>query len=388
MAEKILIVDDDLDTVRLVGLMLERQGYQINAASSGQQALEIVRKDKPDLILLDLMMPEMDGISIARQLRASPETQDIFIVVFSAKNQIEDKLESFEAGADDYLTKPIQPRELVAHVKAVLKRSGMLKLPVIEEEAVHGKSIAVLSAKGGVGVSTVTVNLGITIGKLSQQKVLVADFRPGGGTIALELGLNHSEGLSRLLRLDSRKITRQVVENELQNHKFDIDFLLASASPTDAALLTSVDPENPVDRTNAIFNQLDSFAEYLLLDLGATYLPAVEAIAKRCDLRIIVLDGTPPSIVKTRLLLEQLSPVSDRTPSFITLIQDPSLNSVLSLDQVRTDLGRDISLVLGYAPELAFRAQTAHQPIVICDPAGEVTQQFYRLAAMVTNILR
>ena len=125
MAEKILVVDDDIDTLRLVGLMLERQGYQIIAASTGQQALSLARIEKPDLILLDLMMPDIDGITVARRLRSGPETKDILIIMFTAKGQTDDKLEGFGAGADDYLTKPTQPRELIAHVKAVLKRAGM-----------------------------------------------------------------------------------------------------------------------------------------------------------------------------------------------------------------------------------------------------------------------
>ncbi len=122
MAEKILIVDDDLDTLRLVGLMLQHQGYRINAASSGIQAISIVQTDKPDLILLDIMMPEMDGYEVARKLRADQNTNTIPIIMFTAKTQVDDKVEGFEAGADDYLTKPTQPRELFAHVKAVLAR--------------------------------------------------------------------------------------------------------------------------------------------------------------------------------------------------------------------------------------------------------------------------
>src|SRR4030042_4271034 len=109
MPEKILVVDDDVDTLRLVGLMLERQGYEIVAANSGQQALALVLTERPDLILLDLMMPDIDGVEVCRRLRASPETKDILIIMFTAKSQTDDKVEGFDAGADDYLTKPTQP---------------------------------------------------------------------------------------------------------------------------------------------------------------------------------------------------------------------------------------------------------------------------------------
>src|SRR5512135_888332 len=130
MAEKILIVDDDLDTLRLVGLMLQHQGYRISAASSGIQAISMSQTEKPDLILLDIMMPEMDGYEVTRKLRSDTNTSSIPIIMFTAKTQVDDKVAGFEAGADDYLTKPTQPRELFGHVKAVLARGKKPSLPV------------------------------------------------------------------------------------------------------------------------------------------------------------------------------------------------------------------------------------------------------------------
>src|SRR5574338_727036 len=145
MAEKILIVDDDLDTLRLVGLMLQRQGYVISAASNGEQGLEKAIQEKPDLVLLDLMMPGMDGYEVTRRLRRNPSTASIPILLFTAKNQLDDKVMGFEAGADDYLTKPTHPSELQAHVRALLARSVHNEegAPTSPHEQ-HGYLIAVL----------------------------------------------------------------------------------------------------------------------------------------------------------------------------------------------------------------------------------------------------
>jgi DNA-binding response OmpR family regulator len=123
MAEKILIVDDDIDTLKLVGLMLQKQGFQIIAATDGIQGLAQADAEDPDLILLDVMMPEMDGYEVAKRLRANPKTANTPILMFTAKTQLDDKVTGFEAGADDYLTKPTHPTELTAHVKALLARS-------------------------------------------------------------------------------------------------------------------------------------------------------------------------------------------------------------------------------------------------------------------------
>ena len=101
MPEKILIIDDDLDTLRLVGLMLQKQGYIISAASNGAQGLAKAFEERPDLILLDVMMPDMDGYEVTRRLRKNPATVSIPVLLFTAKTQLDDKVMGFEVGADD-----------------------------------------------------------------------------------------------------------------------------------------------------------------------------------------------------------------------------------------------------------------------------------------------
>jgi len=138
MAEKILIVDDDRDTLRLVGLLLQRKGYEIIAAERGTQGLEKAFQEIPDLILLDVMMPDMDGFEVLRQVRGNPTTSAIPVIMFTAKTQVDDKVAGFEAGADDYLTKPTHPSELTARVKALLTRTAQRKTPDAAPEASSG----------------------------------------------------------------------------------------------------------------------------------------------------------------------------------------------------------------------------------------------------------
>ncbi len=122
MAQRILIVDDDPRALELIGLILSGQGYEVRQAGNGMAALEQARAGLPDLIILDVMMPDMDGFEVTRRLRADPQTAHIPIVMFTAKTMVDDKVTGFEAGADDYLSKPVHPAELVARVKAVLAR--------------------------------------------------------------------------------------------------------------------------------------------------------------------------------------------------------------------------------------------------------------------------
>ena len=176
MPGRILIVDDDVDTLRLVGMMLETEGFDIVAAKNGKRAIELARSEIPDLIILDVMMPELDGYAVTSQLRTEPATRGIPILIFTAKAGYDDKMLGLELGADAYLTKPISTRELIANVNQLLtpQEEGEQITPTPIPEGVF----AVMAAKGGMGVSTIALNLGVSIYKQSQLKVIVADFRP------------------------------------------------------------------------------------------------------------------------------------------------------------------------------------------------------------------
>mgnify|MGYP001109528799 CR=1 FL=1 len=118
-SKRVLVVDDDVNTVELLTLYLKRDGYQVLTAYNGVDALHLAREGHPDLIVLDLMLPGIDGLEVCRTLRAE---SDVPIIMLTAKTTDQDKLTGLELGADDYVTKPFSPRELAARVRAVLRR--------------------------------------------------------------------------------------------------------------------------------------------------------------------------------------------------------------------------------------------------------------------------
>ena len=120
--ETILIVEDEKNILELVKYNLEQEGYQVLTAGRGDLALELARKHKPSLMILDLMLPEIDGLEICKILKNNEKTSAIPVIMLTAKSQESDKVVGLELGADDYVTKPFSPRELVARVKAVLRR--------------------------------------------------------------------------------------------------------------------------------------------------------------------------------------------------------------------------------------------------------------------------
>ncbi|MFZ7112322.1 MAG: response regulator [Desulfatiglandales bacterium] len=131
--ERILVVDDEEDILELVRFNLAREGYQILCALSGEKALETARNELPDLVVLDLMLPGIDGLEVAKALKQDSGTKEIPIVMLTAKGEEADVVTGLELGADDYVTKPFSPRILVARVKAVLRRKAK---GAVEEDAV------------------------------------------------------------------------------------------------------------------------------------------------------------------------------------------------------------------------------------------------------------
>jgi len=123
MSSRVLIVEDEPDIRELVVHHLKREGYQVSAAASGEEALRQVQAAPPDLVLLDLMMPAMDGLEVCRRLRQDPATASLPIVMLTAKGDEIDRVLGLEIGADDYVVKPFSPKELLARVRAVLRRS-------------------------------------------------------------------------------------------------------------------------------------------------------------------------------------------------------------------------------------------------------------------------
>jgi two-component system phosphate regulon response regulator PhoB len=124
MPQTVLVVDDERDIVELVRYNLAEAGFRVVSASDGRQALDLARRDRPDLIVLDLMLPVMPGAEVARLLKQDEKTRDIPILMLTARGSEVDRVVGFELGADDYVVKPFSPRELVLRVQAILRREG------------------------------------------------------------------------------------------------------------------------------------------------------------------------------------------------------------------------------------------------------------------------
>lgn len=131
MSKKILLVDDEVDILDLIKYNLEKEGFEVRAANNGKVGIEIAKSFIPDLILLDVMMPEMDGVETCIELRKNNNLKNVIIAFLTARGEDYSQIAGFDAGADDYITKPIKPRVLTSKIKALLRRSNQYKTQTI-----------------------------------------------------------------------------------------------------------------------------------------------------------------------------------------------------------------------------------------------------------------
>ncbi len=381
MPEKILIIDDDVDTLRLVGLMLQRQGYQISAATNGEQGLAKAFEEIPDIILLDVMMPNMDGYEVTRRLRKNPATQAIPILMFTAKSQLDDKVVGFEAGADDYLTKPTHPAELQSHVKALLGRVGTKQgkeAPVVVSHEHRGRVIGVLAARGGVGVSSVATNVAAALFSRTSSDVILAELVPGKGTIGMELGVTGRQRLNDILSTIPVEITRDKVQSALIPHGSGLKFLPASENPRDVYLI------GQVDNYEILVSRLAGLGRFIVMDLG-TGLPAfVQSLLPLCHDRIVVTESALNAISQTRLIIDEIINLGiDKSGILVVLNNRVRSEAQMAWMEIQQKLGYPIAATITPAPEMFLSAIRVHTPAVLYQPTNFVSQQYLKLADLI-----
>ncbi|HLF28868.1 MAG TPA: response regulator [Anaerolineae bacterium] len=380
MAEKILIVDDDLESLKLIGLMLQRRGYQIMAAQGGAQALSKTEAEQPDLVILDVMMPDMDGYEVTRRMRANTKTAHIPIIMFTAKTLVGDKVAGFQAGADDYLTKPIHPAELASRVEAVLLRSSRTR--VDSAARLHARIIGCMGVKGGVGTTTLAINVTVAIAQSSTpetpRRVTLADLHSSAGDVALQLGLTRTGGLLTLLERPAEELTAKLIEPTLVGHVSGARLLLTPAEQRVEA------KDIPAPHAEALVRQLAGLSDVVVLDLGSRLDAGVQAALKLCSRVVVALEPQRTAVMLAQTLvahMENLGVGQDRVVA-VVVNRTPSASS-LSKGTIEGLLSRDIVVVISPAPEVAFQASEQGAPIIMVQPGNVVSDQFRELARFV-----
>lgn len=363
---KILIVDDDVDALKMVGLMLERQGHQIVVANTGMQAIEKATTQAPDLVILDVMMPDLDGYQVARRLRQDPATQSLPILMFTAKSSVADKIAGFQAGVDEYLTKPIHPAELITRVQVMLQRKQVAQAAPPPQ---RGKLIAFLPCKGGVGNSTLALNVAVMLAQTAKdKKVLLIELARTGGTLGLQLNLNVPGSLQTFIK-KGNPLTAETLQNQVVTHACGLHLLLNTARHTEQEEL----PESIVRAT--LDHTLSNY-DWVVVDLSPSLHKANMEVLQRARSVFLTIESSKLGLSMARTMLDEMHGGNINTTKVgIVLINRVQAAASMTRSVIEERLGRTFIAAIPPTPELAFQSLETGTPMVLQQPGVLLMKQ-------------
>ena len=216
--KSILIIEDEFPIRYLIEHQLKEYGYSILLAKDGPEGLNETLKSHPDIIVLDAMMPGMDGFEVCLQIKGDPDTSNIPVIFLTANQSEEYRRRAFEVGADDFLTKPFTAEDLVGRISAILERGNESNGKEVDGQSA-GQIVSLFSPKGGVGTTTVAIQLADSIATHDQSPVILIDLALPFGGIGLYLNLQPQPNILELLITPERHLNLEFVGEHVHIHR-------------------------------------------------------------------------------------------------------------------------------------------------------------------------
>jgi DNA-binding response OmpR family regulator len=279
---RIFVIDDDEQLLRMVGLMLERGGHTTTLINNPMEGLERIKVDEPDLVVLDVMMPNMNGHDLTRQIRVTPGLEKLPILILTARSQEIDRTAALNSGANGYLSKPVTSQELMSQVDKLLVEEDGDQLP--------GQSLvlALYGMKGGTGRTTIAVNLAAALRRHTQKEICLLELGVSGGQAALYMRLETRSHWQDLIQAD--ELDWATVKNHLTLHPSGLRLLASPPTPQPADLM-------PAETTTALLELLLENMTFVVVDMPAVVNPAFKAVMTMADMALHVI---APEIVAVK----------------------------------------------------------------------------------------
>lgn len=378
MEGRILVVDDDEVNRKLVVATLSRAGYEMVTANDGPEALQCVEQTRFDLVILDVMMPGMDGFEVCSRLRHNPQTAHIPIMMLTALDTVADKIRGLEAGADEYLPKPFSPDILQAHVKAMLRRAAAVAVPAEAPQQQLGKVIAVFSLRGGAGVSTLAANLSVALAQLWGQPAVLVDLALTAGQAALMLNLPLRRTWGNLAQIPLAEMESDLINETLMPHSSGAHVLAAAPRPHESEYLTA-------EKVAHVLDLLEQRYSYLVLDLSHDFSDKTLAGLDAADEILLVMAPDLASVSITVCALDIFETLGYARGKVRMVLNWTFQKQGLARKDIEAALKRPIDLVIPFAAESFVTAINLGIPPVIADPNGSLGAIFEDLAFVMSQ---
>ncbi|GAB4400963.1 MAG: response regulator [Anaerolineales bacterium] len=370
-APKILVVDDSATARAFVRAALVRFGLQVVEASSGPEALTVLGAQPVDLVITDVVMPDMDGYELVRRIRKDPRTSAIPVLVLTSRGDVADKVAGFEAGADDYMVKPFEPAELEVRVKSLLARRGAAPAPAAVQEK-PATIVAVFGCKGGVGTTTLAVNLALALRQITGEAVALIDADLSFGDVGLHLNVPPVHTINDLVQyveeLDTAMLAQAMVE-----HPSGIRVLLSPPRPERAEEVSARLIGRVLDLASRSF-------DYIVVDTQRVYDDRTLMVLDKAEIVLLVLTADIGALRNASLFLTLARTLGYPADKMMPVLNGTGVDTGIREQDVKRVLGgREPFPLESGGVEVALAANQG-SPIMLTNPRNKAARGIRQLA--------
>jgi pilus assembly protein CpaE len=381
-ATRVLVVDDDLNIQRVLVFTLKQEGFEVHVASDGQAGVEMAAASEPDLILMDVAMPKLDGYAATQQIRAAEQGRRVPIIMLTAEADVEQRVRGLRAGADDDIVKPFHPLELIARIKALLARSGGgAARKAAAEAATLGRLCCFYGAKGGVGTTTMAINTAIALAARHRRRVALfdANLQFGDERVFLDLGLDSPSIVNAIGEPD---LDAELLKRLMVSHHSGIDLLLAPPNPESADIVAERQRTDPASLSN-VLGLLRKAYDYTLVDMAKTIDDFNLQLFDEADTIFVVMTADLSCLKNVRLVLETMDSLGYERGKIQLVLNRSNAYTGINVDNAESALGRSIDYQVINEYRGSISALNSGEPFMSSRPDGPLGQSVSRFAAEV-----
>jgi len=364
---RVLLIDDEPIYYKMIVHALKPHGYEVEYARTGMDGLKTVPLYNPDVIITDVRLPDLSGYDVARRLRRDARFEGIPIIFLTSQADLSNKLKAFEVGADDYLSKPFQPEELVARVGMLVRRGDALRSARQRELAkTEATVITVHSLRGGVGTSSMAVNLAMSLYRLWERPTLIIDAVLNAGQVALMLNSTAIHTWEDLTDIRIGDIDSAVIESLVSKHPSGLEFI---ASPSYPIAVDSFSDEI----WQLVMDTLRNMYDYIIIDTAHDFSNVTIHMLNTADQLLMMMSPEMASIRSAVCALNIYDKLGFSPEKIYPVLNNVMQNSGIKQSQVEKVLRRPVKYVMPNSPTEFLRAINFGEPLVITYPDSPVT---------------
>ncbi len=379
-ASSILLLDSDPEAGAAIDAILSVAGYTITLTADTDEAF--ARAAEHQLVIIDMTTGPRTAVDICREIRATPAMAAVPVLCVSASDDVEERIQFLEAGADDVITRPIDARELEARIEALqvrFHRSRDLAPRIMADGLSPGlarRTVAVYSPKGGVGTTTIAVNVAIAAVASRPDRVVLVDMARQFGGVATHLNLDPRQTLADVVRSDAALREPELLRTYSMRHGSGLHVLAAPAAPELAETIT------PAHVAQVLSTLLQSY-DLVVVDAGSTLDERVLTIFEAAESVILPICPEMAALNSMHALLEYLSEAGSVGLKSTFVLNYIFARDILKLRDVESSLGAKVAFELPYDPFLYLKAVNEGVPIVLGAPRSTPAERLVRLSASV-----